>query len=91
MSDIRQMVENCTKCARETNQQMEPLMSTPLPDYPWQVVGSDLFELKGDHYLLVDYFSRYPEVVQLKSITFKSVILTLNSSQSSRATVCQKS
>ena len=26
-------------------------MQTPLPEYPWQVVGTDLFMLKGDTYL----------------------------------------
>ena len=43
-------------------------MTTPLLDYPWQVVGSDLFWLKGEQYLLVvDYFSRFPEVVKMSS------------------------
>ena len=31
-----------------------------LEEYPWQVVGIDLFEIDEVHYLLtVDYFSRY--------------------------------
>ena len=35
-------------------------MATLLPDRPWQVVATDLLELKGVDYLIViDYFSRY--------------------------------
>ena len=51
-------------------------MVTPLPEYPWQTVGTDLFELKGVHYLLaVDYFSRYPEIVRLGATTTLSVVI----------------
>ena len=43
-------------------------------------VGSDLFALKGANYfIVVDYFSRYPEVVQLKSTTSQSIITSLKS------------
>ena len=53
---------------------------SPLPDYPWQMVATDLFELKGDLYLLaVDYFSRYPEVYKLSSITSNAIIAVLKS------------
>lgn len=80
MTDIKQMVENCTTCAREANQRKEPMMTSLLPDYPWQVVRTDLFELKGDHYLLVvDCFSRYPEVTQMKSTTSTAIVKTLKS------------
>ena len=52
-------------------------MTSQLPEYPWQTVGTDLFEI---HYLLiVDYFSRYPEVIQLTSTTSTAVIRTLKS------------
>ena len=52
----------------------EPLLTTPLPDYPWQMVRSDLLEISGEHYLLVmDYFSR------LTSTTSAAVITTLKS------------
>ena len=55
-------------------------MSTPLPDYPWQVVTTDLFELNGDKYVLVvDYFSRFPEVIKLSSTTSAVVIAAFKS------------
>ena len=60
--------------------QREPLMSTPLPDYPWQRVASDLFQLISANYtVVIDYFSRYPEVIQLKSTTSRAIIEALKS------------
>ena len=54
----------------------EPLLTTPLPDYPWQMVGSDLFELAGEHFLLVvDYFS---EIAKLASTILAAVITFLS-------------
>ena len=50
---IAQMVEQCSECARLASHRKEPMMPTPLPDYPWQVIGSDLFEWKGERYLAV--------------------------------------
>ena len=56
----------------------EPLMPSELPKRSWQVVGSDLFELRGVHYLLiVDYFSRYPEVVKMSTTTSKAMIVAM--------------
>ena len=52
-----QMVEQCSESARLASHKKEPMMSTPLPDYPWQVIDFDLCEWKGDHFLVVvDYF-----------------------------------
>ena len=77
-SQVKQFVENCRECARVARPRREPLLPTPLPDYPWQVVASDLFELKEEHYLLVvDYFSRYPEVIKLSSTTSSNIIALL--------------
>ena len=43
-------------------------------------LGSDLFMLNGVNYiLLIDYFSRYPEVVKLTSTTSGSIITALKS------------
>ena len=79
-SQIQQMVEQCPVCARAASNRKEPLMPTPLPDYPWQVVGSDLFELKGEQYLLiVDYFLRFPEVIKMTTTTSAAIITALKS------------
>ncbi len=79
-SQIKQMVESCHDCAKEAVQRRSPLMPTLLPEYPWQVIGTDLFKLKGEHYLLVvDYFSRYPEISKMTSITSHSIITSMKS------------
>ena len=78
--DLTEMVSRCNVCARDVAMRKEPLMLIPLPDYPWQVLGSDLFSLKGAQYLVVvDYFSRYPEVIQLSSTVSGSIIVALKS------------
>ena len=69
------MIQQCPECVKESRTPTEPLKPSPLPDYPWQIAGSDLFELKGEQYLLVvDYYSRYPEVVKLKTTTSSAII-----------------
>ena len=58
LQQISQLVQNCRVCAKENKQGTEPLMTSHLPKYSWQVVGTDLFELNKANYLLVvDYFS----------------------------------
>lgn len=80
MHQITQLVHTCRVCAKECRQGKEPMMTSELPKYPWQVVGADLFELNKSNYLLVvDYFSRYQEVLQLTSTTSASVISALKS------------
>ena len=77
---VSQLVQNCRVCAEQAVNKREPLIVTPLSDYPWQMAGADLFELDKCQYLLVvDYFSRYPEVVKLTSTTSVQVIAVLKS------------
>ena len=44
---MTEMIQQCSVCAKEATPRKEPLLTTPLLDYPWQVIGTDLFELKG--------------------------------------------
>ena len=50
-------------------------MPSEIPDIPWSKIGIDLFEFKGQHYLIsVDYFSKWPEVNKLYNLSTKNVL-----------------
>ena len=69
-NEVEDFVKQCYTCSKRSTPPVEPMIASELPDYPWQKVGADLFELKGIKYLLlVDYFSRYIEVVKLSATT----------------------
>ena len=76
-NDIAQFVLNCPTCLKYSNQKhrhtTNPL-GQEVPIIPWMKLGSDLFLLNGNNYLLiVDYTSRFPIVKKLKSQTGKAV------------------
>lgn len=56
-SQIEQLVKDCEKYATFQNTQpTESLKPTPVPDLPYAVVGSDLFDFESKKYLVVvDY------------------------------------
>ena len=50
------------------------------PDRPWQKLGTDIFELYSKSYLIiVDYYSKYPELCLLRDKTSQSVITSMKS------------
>ncbi|CAB3993128.1 Retrovirus-related Pol poly from transposon [Paramuricea clavata] len=60
----------------------KPIQSPPMPDRPWEKVKVDFYgPLPSGHYVLVviDCYSRFPEVETLKSISAKKVIPKLDS------------
>ena len=64
--EIMISVQKCQECVKASIERKEPLIISPLPDWPWKTIGTDLFELDKKRYILVvDYFSRYPEVIRL--------------------------
>ena len=77
---IETYVKNCPHCQKTFTPPREPLMVVPLPKRPWERVAADLFELDGIQYLLVvDYYSRYPEVIQLRTTTSAAIVTALRS------------
>lgn len=79
-TQIEKLVENCSVCAKERRVPPEPLLPTPVPEYAWQKVGTDLFEFKGRNYLLViDYFSKFIEVAHLQTTSSDQVIMHIKS------------
>ena len=74
--EIQDLVQQCRVCALQRDNKPEPLITTPLPDCPWQIVATDLIELKGVDYLIViDYFSRYVEVAAMQKTTKSSEVI----------------
>ena len=63
-------VLNCqTCCVYQRRNMKEPLLCHKVPSRPWAKVGADIFELQGNSYLvLVDYYSGFIEVNQLRNI-----------------------
>lgn len=73
--EIDNFVTSCPKCKKYAIIPREPLLPIPLPNYPWERVACDLFELEKTTFILVvDYFSHYVEVQKLTSTTSTSVI-----------------
>ncbi len=52
--DKETMVKCCVVCQEsQTEHPQQPLLAHDLPSTPWTKVASDMFQIKGDNYLLV--------------------------------------
>ena len=72
---LEDLVRECTTCVKARKNHPEPMIPSRVPDRPWRKVGTDLFEFKGQEFVLVvDYLSRYCEVGELKHSTSEEVI-----------------
>ena len=79
-TQLVQLIKNCRECCKERCQPAEPLITSELPELPFQKIGTDLFEWEKRTYLLVvDYYSRYIEIALLKRATSSEVITHLKS------------
>ncbi|XP_054706630.1 uncharacterized protein K02A2.6-like [Uloborus diversus] len=68
-------INKCRSRAKESVWWPEPLIPSTPPTRPWEKVSTDLFEVRGKHFLLVtDYYSRYPEVCELPCLTSSATI-----------------
>ena len=81
MRDIEQMLQTCSACQQfQPRNQREPLISHDVPELPWLKLGADIFEIQGQSYLLiVDYFSKYPEILNIGDKTAHTVIRKMKS------------
>ena len=79
--DIEQHISKCEICNKfpPTNRK-EPMISHETPSRPWEKVGVNHFTLCNQDYLIiVDYYSKYPEVVQVHSKTAQATIKVMMS------------
>ena len=68
-NSIEQEVKTCSICNMYSRaNQKEPLLSHSVLLRPWDKMGTDHFTFAAtDHLIVVDYFSKYPEVVKVES------------------------
>ena len=79
-TDIELYVTSCQTYQHWAKDKAEPLISTPLPDLPWQKIATGLFEFTNKHYAaIVDYYSRFFEFKELRNETSNDVINALKS------------
>ena len=74
--DIEETVKACKVCQkyRRLNTK-EPIKQHYIPLYPWVKIGADIFQFESKDYLVVvDYYSKFPEMVRLRSKTASLVI-----------------
>ncbi|UYV77733.1 K02A2.6-like [Cordylochernes scorpioides] len=78
--EIAETVRKCSVCIQEAVSRHEPLIPTKFPTRPWQRIGMDLFKFENKWYLVViDYYSRFPEMVQLDRLTANVVVRSCKS------------
>ena len=80
--DITEKVSACPQCiTNQSRQTKQPLITRPLPDYPWQRVAVDLFEQNGRHFMVqVDMYSRFLEIAYLPTTSSTAVIAKIKNS-----------
>lgn len=74
--DVTNLVQDCATCqAHQRKQQKQPILQPEPPCYPWQILSSDLFEFRGNQYLLIsDKYSKFPIVRKLTNTTSRAII-----------------
>lgn len=74
--ELKNLVSECQIClANRKQNRKEEMISHEIPSRPWTKVAMDLFHLHGKNYLLiVDYYSKFVEVIELFSTTSDYVI-----------------
>ena len=62
----------------QSKQPKEPMQTHDVALLPWQTVGSNILEHKNQNYLVViDYYSKYIEALQLKGEASQNVIISM--------------
>lgn len=74
--DIKDRVAACRHCLeKKPSQPSEPLITSKMPERPFQRIAIDICEVKGQNYLIsVDYYSRYIDIAHLTKMTSTAVI-----------------
>lgn len=54
---------------------LQSLRSQVPPAFPWEKIGTDLFEFRGENYIVSAYYgSNFPEVTKMESMRTSAVV-----------------
>lgn len=75
-SHIENYILSCPVCLKFSKSKIkEPMLAHDIPDIPFYKVAMDIAEVGGQNYLIVvDYYSRWIEILKIKNKTSDSVI-----------------
>ncbi|RLJ22807.1 hypothetical protein DJ031_00235 [bacterium endosymbiont of Escarpia laminata] len=78
-AEVKDHISKCDVCnAHRPEQCREKLQTHEFPHLPWAKVATDMFELDGHQYvILVDYYSNFFEINELKKTTTQAVVNAL--------------
>ena len=78
---IEDLVSSCSVCLNSRNENArQPMISSDVPEYPFQTTGSDLFHWNNqDSILVVDCYSRYLEIERLYDTRSSNAIKKMKS------------
>ena len=73
------MIKKCSTCQQnQKKQQCEPTKASDVPQYPFQMVGSDLLNWNGqDFVLMVEYYNRCWDIEKLYRTDSATIIKKL--------------
>nr|XP_029716993.1 uncharacterized protein K02A2.6-like [Aedes albopictus] len=76
---VEEYVKSCNGCLLVSEPITQPMTRMPLPSGPWKKLAIDFTDVTNGVHLLVvvDYFSRYPEVETMTTTTAKNTIYKL--------------
>ena len=73
-ADIADYTRRCQECIRQSQPPKGPLQAHNVPQEPWERIAMDYFYMNGRLYILIcDYFSKFPFLFQVKTMSFANL------------------
>ena len=73
-ADIANYTRRCQECIHQSQPPEEPLQAHNVPQEPWERIAMDYFYMNGRLYILIcDYFSKFPFLFQVKTMSFTNL------------------
>ena len=77
-ADIEKYIKSCATCLEfKQTQPKEKIIHHDIPLRPWEVIGTDAFQINNKNYLCIVDYSKFPMVKRLEGLSAESLIATI--------------